>query len=87
MRLVKVGVVSLKATVGAVATNVSAAIAAAHELAAANVTLGVFQEQMVGGYPPEDLVQWRQFVAAQRVELARFCRETAELDTAFSSSG
>ena len=39
-------------------------------------------EQIIGGYPPEDLVQWRAFVDAQRAELARFARETAALGCA-----
>ena len=38
----------------------------------ADVTVGCFQEQLVGGYPPEDLVQWRGFVDAQREGLMRF---------------
>ncbi len=37
---------------------------------------------MVGGYPPEDLVQWRAFVEAQQTELRRFARETASLPCA-----
>ena len=41
-----------------------------------------FPEQVVGGYPPEDLVQWRAFVAAQREELHRFAAETAALPSA-----
>ena len=56
-------------------------LAAAREMAAAGVTLGCFSEQCLGGYPPEDLIQWRSFVEAQRAELDRFARETAELPT------
>ena len=57
MRLVNIAVVSLRTTVGAVRANVDAAIAAAAEVEAGGVTLAVMQEQLVGGYPPEDLVQ------------------------------
>ena len=77
MRLVNIAVVSLRTTVGAVRSNVDAAIAAAGELEAAGITLGVMQEQLVGGYPPEDLVQWGIFVDSQRVELQRFAAATA----------
>jgi NAD+ synthase (glutamine-hydrolysing) len=84
MRLVKIGVGSVKTTVGAVHANVDRAVKVAREMGAADVTLGVLQEQLVGGYPPEDLVQWRAFVDAQRAELLRFAAETKDLGTAFA---
>ena len=40
----------------------------------------MFPEQIVGGYMPEDLVQWRGFVDGQWYELERFARETAGLE-------
>src|SRR5688572_22130087 len=49
-----------------------------------DVTLGVFPEQVIGGYPTEDLVQWRAFVASQRRELERFTHETRDLATVFA---
>jgi NAD+ synthase (glutamine-hydrolysing) len=55
----------------------------AREMAAADVTLACYSEQVVGGYPPEDLIQWRSFVDRQRNELERFARETADLGTVF----
>lgn len=79
MRLVRLGVASLDATVGAVRSNADRVIRAAREMAEADVTIAVFPEQTVGGYAPEDLVQWRRFVAAQREELERIARATAEL--------
>ncbi|HYU35622.1 MAG TPA: NAD(+) synthase [Thermoanaerobaculia bacterium] len=81
MRLVKIAVASLDTNVGAVRSNTGLILAAAREMAAAGVTLGCFSEQCLGGYPPEDLIQWRSFVDAQRAELDRFARETAELST------
>jgi len=84
MRLVKVAVASVDTTVGAVTSNVDRAAALAREMGAADVTVGCFQEQLIGGYPPEDLVQWRAFVDAQRRELARFAAATADLGTAFT---
>jgi NAD+ synthase (glutamine-hydrolysing) len=83
MRLAKLAVASLSPTVGAVRSNVSHVVAVAHEMAAANVTIGAFPEQVVGGYPPEDLVQWPGFLAGQRAELDRFARETASAPTVF----
>lgn len=83
MRLAKLAVASLSPTVGAVRSNVSRAIAVAHEMAAENVTIGAFPEQVVGGYPPEDLVQWPGFLIGQRRELERFANETAQAPTVF----
>jgi NAD+ synthase (glutamine-hydrolysing) len=84
MRLVKIAVASVNSTVGAVRSNVDRAIAMAREMADDHVTLAVFPEQVVGGYATEDLVQWRGFVASQRVELERFAAATADLGTAFA---
>jgi NAD+ synthase (glutamine-hydrolysing) len=83
MRLVKIALASVNPTVGAVRSNVDRMLAMARAMAADGVTLAAFPEQVVGGYPPEDLVQWRSFVAAQRRELERFAEETAALGTAF----
>jgi len=52
-------------------------------MAAANVTIGAFPEQVVGGYPPEDLVQWPGFLVGQRAQLDRFAAETADTPTVF----
>ena len=84
MRLIKIGIASVNATVGAVRSNVDRCVELAHAMAKDDVTLAVFPEQVVGGYATEDLVQWRGFVATQRRELARFARETAELPTVFT---
>jgi NAD+ synthase (glutamine-hydrolysing) len=83
MRLVKLAVASLSPTVGAVRSNTAAVVAAAHRMADDDVTLGAFPEQVLGGYPPEDLVQWRAFLDAQRRGLEQFARETAAAGTVF----
>jgi NAD+ synthase (glutamine-hydrolysing) len=83
MRLAKLAVASLSPTVGAVHSNVSRAIEVANEMAAANVTIGAFPEQVIGGYPPEDLVQWPGFLIGQRQQLERFAAETAQAPTVF----
>ncbi len=79
MRLVKVGLAAVNTTVGAFGKNVDTAVAMAAEMAAEKVTVAVFPEQLVGGYPQEDLVQWQGFVDRQWVELERFAALTAEL--------
>src|SRR6185436_9352296 len=84
MRLVKIAVASVDSTVGAVRSNADRCIALAHEMARDDCTLAVFPEQVIGGYPMEDLVQWRGFVASQRRELVRFAAETAGLATVFA---
>lgn len=83
MRLVKVGIGNVNPTVGAVRSNVERVLGQAREMAGAGVAVGCFSEQVVGGYPPEDLIQWRSFLAAQRAELERFAGETAALPTVF----
>ncbi len=82
MRLVRVALACVDTTVGAVRSNVDRAIAAARQAAEGGATIVAFPEQLVGGYPPEDLVQWRAFVDAQSFELRRFARETAALGCA-----
>src|SRR6187431_2603526 len=76
MRLAKLAVASVSPTVGAVRSNVDRMIAVAKEMADANVTIGAFPEQAIGGYPPEDLVQWPGFLVGQRQELERFAKDT-----------
>jgi NAD+ synthase (glutamine-hydrolysing) len=83
MRLVKIAIGSVNPTVGAVRSNVDRLLVQARAMAAEGVTIGCFSEQLVGGYPAEDLVQWRSFLAAQRTELERFAAETAGTSTVF----
>jgi NAD+ synthase (glutamine-hydrolysing) len=83
MRLVKIGIASVDATVGAVRSNVDRCVRLAHALAQEGTTIALFPEQVIGGYAMEDLVQWRAFVATQRRELERFARETAGHGTVF----
>ncbi|HEY3492874.1 MAG TPA: nitrilase-related carbon-nitrogen hydrolase, partial [Solirubrobacterales bacterium] len=83
MRLIQIAVASVDPTVGAVRSNIDRMLAMAREMGEAGVTVGCFSEQVVGGYPPEDLIQWRSYVAFQRAELERFARETAKLPTVF----
>lgn len=82
MRLVRIALASVNATVGACRSNVDRAIALAHAAARDGATVVVMPEQVIGGYPPEDLVQWRAFIESQRAELHRFAGETASLGCA-----
>ena len=82
MRLVRIALASVNATVGACRSNVDRAIALTHAAAKDGATVVALPEQVIGGYPPEDLVQWRAFIDAQRVELHRFANETASLGCA-----
>ncbi len=65
MRLIRIAVANVNTTVGAVRSNVDRAVRVAREAAANGATLVVFPEQLIAGYSPEDLVQWRAFVDAQ----------------------
>lgn len=81
MRLVKLGAASVNPTVGAVQGNAASVIAYVQRMAAEGVTVGCFPEQVLGGYPPEDLVQWGSFVDAQWDALQRVARATSDLPT------
>lgn len=83
MRLVKIGLASTSTTVGATRSNTDRALSMARAMADEQVTVGCFPEQGIGGHPPEDLIQWKAFVDAQRRQLRRFATETEDLPTVF----
>jgi NAD+ synthase (glutamine-hydrolysing) len=83
MRLAKFAVACVSPTVGAVHANRARVVELARAMAREHVTLAVFPEQVIGGYPPEDLIQWRGFVDGQRRSLDAFAAETASLATVF----
>jgi NAD+ synthase (glutamine-hydrolysing) len=83
MRLVRIGLASVNTTVGAFAANTDRAIRIARDMATDNVTVGVFQEQLIGGYPVEDLIQWQGFVDGQWSHLERFAAATSDHPTLF----
>lgn len=84
MRLIRIAIASANTTVGAVRSNVDRAIRLARAAAADGATIVALNEQLIAGYTPEDLVQWRVFIDAQWTELERFARETADLGAAFA---
>jgi NAD+ synthase (glutamine-hydrolysing) len=79
VRLVKIGLGNINSTIGALDTNVDRMLAQAHAMANEQVTIATFPEQVIGGYPPEDLIQWGAFVDNQWTALLRYARETAAL--------
>jgi len=84
MRLIRIAVGSVNTTVGAVRSNVDRAVRIARAAAGDGATIVALNEQVIAGYTPEDLVQWRAFVDAQWVQLERFAKETADLSAAFA---
>lgn len=76
MRLLRLALASTNATVGAVRSNTDRIIARIVEQEANAATVIAFPEQAIGGYPSEDLVQWRGFVDAQWAALLRIAEAT-----------
>jgi len=76
MRLINIGLANINTTVGAFDSNTTKITAAAREMAKAKCTIGCFSEQVFGGYPAEDLVQWRHFVEGQWEKLKLFAATT-----------
>jgi NAD+ synthase (glutamine-hydrolysing) len=83
MRLIQIALASVNPTVGSVRSNTDRCIRLAREAAAQGATVVALPEQVIGGYPAEDLIQWRGFVSAQWRELLRFAAETASLPQVF----
>lgn len=85
MRLVRISVANSNPTVGRIDDNVRRAV----ELCACarddGASLVVLPEGCIGGYPPEDLVQWSGFVAAQWRGLEALARATADLGSAVAA--
>lgn len=79
MRNIKIGCASIDTCVGAFKSNTEKVIGFAHQMNRAGCTLGCFQEQVISGYPCEDLIQWRGFVAGQWKEFICFVRVTKGL--------
>jgi NAD+ synthase (glutamine-hydrolysing) len=77
MRLVRIGLASIDTTVGAVESNVERALVLGEAMAKDGVTVAAYPEQVVGGYPAEDLVQWDGFLERQWQALLRFADATA----------
>ncbi len=68
----KIGLAQLNPTVGAVAANLAKARDAIDKLRDADLVL--FPELFIAGYPPEDLVLRRSFVAACKTAVEELAR-------------
>jgi NAD+ synthase (glutamine-hydrolysing) len=79
MQNLRIALANLNPTVGAIETNVDRMIEIAREASSEKASLLGFTEQVVSGYPTEDLVQWPGFVAAQWKALRRFAAATGKL--------
>jgi NAD+ synthase (glutamine-hydrolysing) len=79
MRLVRIGLATVDTTVGAFAANTDRVIRRLEEMAADGVNVAVFPEQVIGGYPVEDLIQWQGFVDGQWPHLLRVAEATRGL--------
>ncbi len=80
MRLIRIALASTNSTVGAVKSNVARMVELAKSAASDGATIVLLPEQAIGGYAPEDLVQWRAFVDAQWTGLVELARATEALD-------
>jgi len=78
MEVVRVGLCQLDLVVGDVAGNVERMLAALHEAEAQGAQVACFPELATTGYPPEDLVLKRGFVADNRAALERFAKEVGD---------
>ncbi len=72
MQLIKIGIANVNATVGNFTGNFSKVAAIAEEALREKVTLVAFNEQVISGYPVQDLVQFGGFVERQLVYLETF---------------
>ncbi|MGC4189800.1 MAG: NAD(+) synthase [Thermomicrobiales bacterium] len=79
MRLVNLGLGNIDSTVGAFAANTDRCLEQARAMAESGVTIALFPEQVIGGYPAEDLIQWQGFVEHQWAQLQRYAVETESL--------
>jgi NAD+ synthase (glutamine-hydrolysing) len=79
MQLLRIAIANANTTVGAVRSNTDRAIALVQRAAVENAGLIALGEQLIPGYQPEDLSQWRGFVAAQWRELERFAMATSDV--------
>lgn len=81
MRLIEIAIASVNTTVGATKQNTERMLRLVDQ--AKSATLVVFHEQVFGGYPAEDLVQWHAFVNAQQRALSHFAEHTAKSRAVF----
>ncbi len=79
MRTIRLGVISVDTTVGQFTTNTQKTLSSIRTLAGAKCDVIVAQENVIGGYPAEDLLQWRLFVSGQMQQLLLLAKATADI--------
>jgi NAD+ synthase (glutamine-hydrolysing) len=79
MSVIRLGLAQLNATVGAIEDNASRIRERLDDARAAGVDVVAFPELAVCGYPPEDLLLKRSFVAANRAAIADLAAATSGL--------
>jgi NAD+ synthase (glutamine-hydrolysing) len=74
MHSLRVGIANINPTIGAVYSNVKKMMEARTELLgmASDIDVISFSELCVCGYPPEDMIQWPDFIGAQMDALMQF---------------
>ncbi len=80
MSRIKIGLAHTDSWVGAFDDNFAKICRSAERVAFAQSTFGVFGEQVISGYPSEDLTHWPSFVAGQMEKLVKFARFTKTLE-------
>ncbi|MGH9536187.1 MAG: NAD+ synthase [Terriglobales bacterium] len=74
----KIALAQINPTIGALAANAEKIARVARQAAAAGAELVIFPEMAIGGYPPRDLVEKTDFVAASRAWLEWASRQAPE---------
>jgi NAD+ synthase (glutamine-hydrolysing) len=76
MSVLRIGLAQMNATVGAIEANASSIRARLEQARESGVDVIAFPELAVCGYPPEDLLLKRSFVAANRAAVAQLASAT-----------
>jgi NAD+ synthase (glutamine-hydrolysing) len=76
MSVIRIGLAQVNSTVGAIDSNSARVREGLEEARAAGVDIVAFPEMVVCGYPPEDLLLKRSFVAANRAAVAELAAAT-----------
>jgi NAD+ synthase (glutamine-hydrolysing) len=79
MSVIRIGLAQLNATVGAIESNAARVRERLDEARAAGADIVAFPELVICGYPPEDLLLKRSFVAANRAAVSELAAATRGL--------
>ncbi len=80
-RFIRIGMSNLDSVIGGFRGNLENILFSATQMAERGATIGVFPEQVVSGYPAEDLVQWSLFVDVQADVLVKFAEQSKSFDS------